>query len=110
MRSNSDLQAGASPFNGVPVPSGKRTMPKTFIGDVANFPAGLRPLIEQPHWVTWRWTRKNGKWTKPPYRADDPAQHASTNDPQTWNCFSNAVKAVTGGHADGIGFALTNSG
>ena len=60
--------------------------------------------------MTWRWVRKNGKWTKPPYRADDPARLASTDDPQTWNCFSSAVKAVTGGHADGIGFALTNSG
>ena len=84
-------------------------MPKTFIGDVANFPAVLLPLIEQPHWVAWRWVRKNGKWTKPPYRADDPARLARTDDPQTWNCFSSAVKAVTGGHADGIGFALTNS-
>ena len=28
----------------------------------------------------------------------------------TWGCFTNAVKAVTGGQADGIGFALTNSG
>ena len=51
-------------------------MPKTFIGDVANFPAVLLPLIEQPHWVAWRWVRKNGKWTKPPYRADDPARLA----------------------------------
>ena len=84
-------------------------MPKTFIGDVANFPAVLLPLIEQPRWVAWRWVRKNGKWTKPPYRADDPARLARTDDPQTWNCFSSAVKAVTGGHADGIGFALTNS-
>jgi len=41
-------------------------MPKTSIGDVANFPAVLLPLIEKPHWVTWRWVRKNGKWTKPP--------------------------------------------
>jgi putative DNA primase/helicase len=64
-------------------------------------------LIELPHWVTWRWVRR--KWTKPPYRADDPARLARTDDPQTWNCFSSAVKAVTGGHADGIGFALTNS-
>ena len=79
-------------------------MPKTFIGDVANFPAVLLPLIEQPRWVVWRWVRKNGRWTKPPYRADDPARLASTDDPQTWNYFNNAVKAVTGGRADGIGF------
>ena len=85
-------------------------MPKTYIGDVANFPAVLLPLMEQPHWVAWRWVRKNGKWTKPPYRAHDPARLACTDDPQTWNCFSNAVKAVTAGNADGIGFALTNSG
>ena len=75
-----------------------------------TFQPALRPLIEQPHWVAWRWVRKNGKWTKPPYRADDPARLARTDDPQTWSCFSSAVKAVTGGHADGIGFALTNSG
>ena len=86
------------------------TSPRTFIGDVANFPAVLLPLTEQPRWVAWRWVRKNEKWTKPPYRADDPAQLARTDDPQTWNCFSSAVKAVTGGLADGIGFALTNSG
>ena len=84
-------------------------MPKTFIGDVANFPAGLRPLIERHHWVTWRWVQKNGKWTKPPYRADDPTRLARTDDPQSWSSFSAAVRAVTGGHADGIGFVLTNS-
>jgi len=85
-------------------------MPKTFICDVANFPAVLLPLIERHHWVAWRWVRKNGKWTKPPFRADDPARLASTDDSRTWNCFSIALKAVTGGQADGVGFALTNSG
>ena len=85
-------------------------MPRTYIGDVANFPAALLPLIEQPRWVVWRWVRKNGRWTKPPYRADDPARLARTDDPQTWNCFISAGKAVTGGHANGIGFALKNSG
>jgi hypothetical protein len=84
-------------------------MPKTFIGDVANFPAVLLPLIEQPHWVAWRWVRRNGTWTKPPYRADDPARLANTDDPQTWSCFHDAVRAVAGGKADGIGFALRGS-
>ena len=84
-------------------------MPKTFIGDVANFPAGLRPLIEQFGWLVWRWVLKNGKWTKVPYCSDDPSRLARTDDAHTWSCFSGAVKAMTGGHADGIGFVLTNS-
>ena len=98
-------------FKGVPVLSQRKSaMPKTYIADIANFPVALLPLIEQPHWVAWRWIRKNGRWTKPPYRADDPVRLASTDDPQSWNSFATAVKAVTGGQADGVGFALTNSG
>ena len=52
---------------------------------------------------------KEGQVDQAALRVDNPARLASTDDPQTWSCFSNAVKAVTGGRADGIGFALTNS-
>ena len=83
--------------------------PKTFMGDLADMPAPLLPLITRQHWLSWRWVLKNDRWTKPPYRADDPEQFARTDDPSTWCSFSEAVKSVTAGRASGVGFALKGS-
>ena len=84
--------------------------PHTHKGDLANLPAALLPLIERRNWVVWRWVLDGkGRWTKPPYRADAPTQHAKSDDPATWCAYLIAVKAVEEGHADGIGFALTGT-
>ena len=58
--------------------------PTTHKGDLAKLPRALKPLIERPKWVIWRWTQQsNGRWQKPPYQALDPRRHASTKDPRS---------------------------
>src|SRR5262249_60380984 len=75
-------------------------------------PATARqPIVLQPDWVSRRWQHnsKNAAWTKPPFRVDTPSIHAANNDPKSWGSRSDAVKAVTAGKADGIGYVLTGS-
>jgi hypothetical protein len=85
--------------------------PQTFNGDLAALPAALRPLTKHKRWIVWRWVQKKpgAKWTKPPYRADDPSAHALSNEPSTWSSYATAVAAVKAGKADGIGYVLTNA-
>ena len=80
--------------------------PKTYNGDLADPPQALAPLCLKRNWLVWKWARKNGAWTKPPFRADNPGRHASNNDPATWASRHDAVAAVLAGKADGIGFSL----
>jgi len=89
--------------------------PNTYYKNLAHLPQALRPLTEQARWVVWRWeprTTKDGnqKWTKPPYQARHPSQHAKSDDPDTWGRHEDAVAAMRAGHADGIGYALMGSG
>jgi hypothetical protein len=77
--------------------------------DLGNLPTALAPLTRIPHWVLWRWTLVNGRWSKPPFQVRDPHKHASTDDPSTWSDYRAAVAAVRTGRADGIGFVLTES-
>jgi hypothetical protein len=89
--------------------------PVTYNGDLEHLPASLAPLTEQPRWVCWAWEYREtkagkGKWTKPPRRPNNPRYHAKSDDPSTWGTYSDAVKAVTAGNADGIGVALLGSG
>ena len=73
-------------------------------------PPALGPLVEQKRWVGWRWvTGKNGKLTKPPFRADDPRKHASSTDPATWCDLATCMRAYVESKVDGIGFALLNN-
>jgi hypothetical protein len=87
--------------------------PQTFNGDLANLPAALAPLCQQPRWVIWSWewrkTKTSGKWTKPPRQARDPSRYARSNDPSTWGSYADAVAAVAAGKADGIGYMLSTS-
>jgi hypothetical protein len=89
--------------------------PNTYHKNLAHLPPALQPLTEQPRWLVWRWeerTTKDGrvKWTKPPYQARFPTQHARSDDPDTWGSHEDAVAAMRAGHADGIGYALMGSG
>jgi hypothetical protein len=79
--------------------------PTTVQGDLANLPAIWWPYQSRRVWVTWRWVFKNGKWTKPPFRADGGG-HASSTAPDTWSTHEEAVAAVLAGKADGIGIAI----
>jgi putative DNA primase/helicase len=80
--------------------------PKTYNGDITKLPPALAHLRGEKVWVCWRWFWNGKKWTKPPYRADDPERYASTSDSATWGSYEQAVKQVLAGNADGIGFAL----
>lgn len=84
--------------------------PETCNADVSKLPAALEHLREKPIWVNWRWVLQKGKWTKPPYRVDNPDIKASTSDPATWGAYELAVKQVLADKADGIGFAVKGSG
>jgi hypothetical protein len=80
--------------------------PQTYNGDLAKLPPALEHLREQQVWVCWRWFWNGKKWTKPPYRADDPYRNASSSDPATWGAYEQAIEQVHAGRANGIGFAL----
>src|SRR5262245_22242695 len=64
-------------------------------------PAELR---ERHQWLLWRYERRDGHWTKPPYTtAGSPS---SSTDPSTWTTFERALDAYrAGGGWDGIGYA-----
>jgi hypothetical protein len=73
-------------------------------------PPALAPLAHEKRWVVWKWvTGKNGKRTKPPFRADAPRKHASSTDAATWCDLNTAMLSYTEGRADGVGFELTGS-
>src|SRR4051812_35463878 len=83
--------------------------PRTHCGDLADPPAALNSLYLQDQWVVWKWQPNGSGWTKPPYCADKPDQHAASNNAQTWTTHSTAVTAVLAGKASGIGFVLTGT-
>jgi putative DNA primase/helicase len=73
-------------------------------------PACLEPLTHERRWLVWRQEQTDkGRLTKVPYRGDQPANHAKSNDPATWCDFETASRAYSSGGVDGIGFALLNS-
>jgi RecA-family ATPase len=80
--------------------------PQTYNGDLTKLPPPLEHLREQQVWVCWRWFWNGKKWTKPPYRADNPDRNASSSDPATWGTYEQAIEQVHIGRADGIGIAL----
>jgi P4 family phage/plasmid primase-like protien len=86
--------------------------PRTFSGDLGALPAALGPLTQHRRWVIWKWEEKKeskGKWTKTPYRANNPRVLASSTNPTTWSTYAAALAAVKAGKADGIGYMLTHA-
>jgi hypothetical protein len=79
--------------------------PTLYCGDLAKLPVALRPLCARSQWVIWRLTWRNERWTKPPFRCDDPHRFASSNDPGSWSSYENAVAAAA--DSDGISYVLT---
>jgi hypothetical protein len=84
--------------------SGKPTL---VCGDLANPPVALRPLLERPQWTIWRLTWDNNRWTKPPFQARDPQQHASSADSSTWVDYETAVAAVAAKQGNGVTYMLS---
>jgi hypothetical protein len=56
--------------------------------------------------LIWQLTRRDGRWTKPPFRCDDPHRFASSTDPGSWGSYEAAVAAAAA-HGDGISYVLT---
>jgi hypothetical protein len=84
--------------------------PQTYNGDFTDPPKALARLCLMPNWVLWKWQlNEKGDWTKPPYKASNPKQHAKSNNPETWSDRHTAVNAVLGGKANGTGFVLTGT-
>jgi hypothetical protein len=81
--------------------------PSTVHGDFAKPPAALALLRTRPQWVIWRLTRRGDRWTKPPYRCDEPQHFASSSDPSTWSSYEVAIAAAAAGAGDGISYVLT---
>jgi len=63
-------------------------------------------LLERRQWVVWRRELRDGKPTKVPYRAGDPATKASSTDPSTWSDYQTAAQVADFGHADGVGYVF----
>jgi hypothetical protein len=86
---------------------GKHT-PKPTIqrGDFAKPPPALAPLRARLQWVIWRLTWRARRWTKPPFRCDDPHRFASSTDPSSWSTYDAAVAAAAA-NGDGISYVLT---
>jgi putative DNA primase/helicase len=68
-----------------------------------NIPQDLRSV---DNWVVWRLEERDGKLTKPPWRADGSG-HASATDPATWTTFERAYQAYLTGDYDGVGVVMT---
>lgn len=78
-----------------------------YTGQTKTLPAPLASLIEQPHWVVWKWeATKTGKPTKVPYQARNPQIKAASDNPATWATSAEAIATVG---VDGVGFVLTDT-
>ena len=73
----------------------------------AGIPDALKAI---PRWVLWRAEQRDGKWTKPPMKAD--GGYAKSNDPATWADFPKAWKSYyeNAGKYDGVGLAVNGDG
>jgi primase-polymerase (primpol)-like protein len=71
----------------------------------------LLPLLAQRQWAVWRHEppRNGGKPSKVPYRAKNPARHASANDASHWCDFDTSIAAAREDGFDGVCFALTDT-
>jgi len=70
-----------------------------------NIPEELKKLRQ---WVCWNMVETgNGKKTKVPYNPTKPESKASSNDPNTWGTFREAIMEFNFGKFSGIGFVFT---
>jgi putative DNA primase/helicase len=67
------------------------------------------PLKVIPRWVLWKAEKRDGRWTKVPYKPN--GDHAKSNDPTTWSTFEAVWDAYTGNvHFTGVGLVLNGDG
>jgi len=67
------------------------------------FPSELRDV---PRWVGARLETRDGRTTKVPYCASNPARKASSTDPSTWSDFATARQAIESVRLPLLGFVL----
>lgn len=70
-------------------------------------PECLTSLVKEPRWVAWKWEKRNGRWTKPPYEVIQGrvGRYAKSSEAKTWCRFEEALAADK---KDGLGFQLLN--
>jgi hypothetical protein len=71
-----------------------------------GIPGELKP---REIWVGWRHAQREGKWTKQPLDVHTGGL-ASSTDPRTWGSYTDALRAVRAGRADGVAIALGTPG
>lgn len=69
-----------------------------------ELPEVLAPLMESNRWVLWKYQKRNGETTKPPYSEEN--EFASTRDEKTWLSYREAMRTFKEGWAQGIGFNI----
>ena len=84
----------------------KKDLPRPVVCSVnfENIPEELKKLDQ---WVVWRLELAKDRWTKVPYRAENPKQKASSTDPSSWASFDQARTAYEKGQIDGVGLVLS---
>jgi primase-polymerase (primpol)-like protein len=76
--------------------------PPTLPVVAAGIPEDLRAL---PQFVVWAWVYRDGRWCKPPLRADGLGP-ADSDDARTWASCAAALAAHQRRQLDGIGLAI----
>ena len=71
--------------------------------NLENIPAELK---RYRNWVAYKIVERGGKSTKIPYNALRVNEKASTNDPETWCDFDDALTGLSSGNYDGLGFVF----
>lgn len=75
-----------------------------------GLPEAQQSYKDEQRFVVWkRVQKKDGSYTKPPYRPQAPEELAEVDDPSTWSDFATALHAYEAGQADGIGICLAGS-
>src|SRR5262245_36943804 len=80
--------------------------PRPLVVTPEHIPADLKCLNQ---WLCWRYSLKDGDWTKPPLDANKSGNAGKSTDPKTWASFEKALHTYQLGHLDGIGLALTEA-
>jgi len=74
--------------------------------DTQNMITGTQNIRDLRQWLCWRTEVRDSKPTKIPY-SPLTNRRASSTDPSTWGCYSEAVTAYKERGHDGIGFVFT---
>ena len=97
-------QAPGRPGRAMAAEAPSAVPPATLPVAAAGIPAEVRAL---PQFVVWTWAYRDGRWRKPPLRADGLGDAAS-NDERTWATCEAALAAYQRRGLHGIGVAVAS--